>query len=502
MIIFHLSKICLEKPRYKLQYFDRGGCKDLFQLLICGYNTRMYRDALRVAFVLLLLLLAILVPVISSGYLQLEEVATATSYMEAAKHYESAAQRIPWRGELYELAGHAYYHAQEYRLADAAYRRAVDDEGLSPEGWVAWGDVNYLNGDRKEATRIWTQALEQKYPSQQLYSRLSQIYEEHAEYSKAAQALQRYVSAHLDDASAHYRLGVLLTLSDLNQALSELTSASQLDPELDPAIQALRTALNLASLNSSASERFVIVGRGLGLVGEWPIAHAAFEDAIEADEKNAEAWAWLGEANQHMDSPEAGSAELDQALKLNPKSSVVRGLRGLSFQRTGNFRAALAEFQSAAKLEPENPAWQISIGEAHSKLGDLIRALQAYQAATRLAPEDANYWRLLASFCAQNNVNIKDIGVPAAQRGVILAKEDAASFDVLGWLLLLDARNEEAERMLLHALELDPQNASAQVHLGMLYLEKNNRASAYDHWVQARDLGNEEAELLLKRFFP
>ena len=76
----------------------------------------------------------------------------------------------------------------------------------------------------------------------------------------------------------------------------------------------------------------------------------------------------------------------------------------------------------------------------------MIRALEAYQTATTLAPEDANYWRLLAIFCAQNNVNVKDVGIPAAQQAVVLAKVDATSLDVLGWLLFLAARYEEAER--------------------------------------------------------
>ena len=183
------------------------------------------------------------------------------------------------------------------------------------------------------------------------------------------------------------------------------------------------------------------------------LRRAAFESAVKADEKNAEAWAWLGEANQQTGLPEGGSAELEQALALNPNSSTVRGLRGLYFQRTGNFRQALTEFQAAAALEPENPTWFVSMGESYAKLGDLIRALEAYQTATTLAPEDASYWRLLAIFCAQNNVNIKDVGLPAAQQAVVLAKEDADSLDVLGWLLTLAARYEEAERMLTRALE-------------------------------------------------
>jgi tetratricopeptide (TPR) repeat protein len=462
----------------------------------------MLRNALRVSLILLLISLAIFLPFVFSGYGELKKASTASSYSEVAERYQTAAQRIPWRPDLYELAGHAYYYAKQYSVADAAYQKAFQRDALSPEGWVAWGDVNYLKEDSQRASEIWEQGLEQANPSDHLYSRLAEIYRSHGEYSKAAEYLRKYAFVHLEDASAHYRLGLLLTLSDPDSALSELISASQLDPELDPAVQTLRTALNLASIDGSPSARLVIIGRGLGLVEEWELARAAFEEAVEMDAKNAEAWAWLGESNQHTGQPAGGGTDLDQAFQLDPNSPTVRGLRGLYFQRVGNFRQALTEFQSAAKLEPSNPAWQVSVGESYAKLGDLIRALEAYQTATTLAPEQANYWRLLAIFCGQNNVNIKDVGVAAAQKAVILAKDDAASFDVLGWLLLLDARYEEAARMLTRALELDPQNASVHLHLGMLYLQTGDRVSAYDHLILARDLGNGEAGAILQQYFP
>jgi tetratricopeptide (TPR) repeat protein len=460
------------------------------------------RSIVRISLILGLIFLAIFAPFIASGYSELQKTTTSSSYAEIAEHYRKAAQRIPWRSDLYELSGHAFYNAKDYVQADAVYQKAFYHHAFSPEGWVAWGDVNYLNNNPQRATEIWEQALEQKNPSEHLYSRLAEIYQSNGNISKAAEYLQEYVSIHLEDASAHYRLGLLLTVSDPNSALTELISAAQLDSELDPAVQTLRTALNLASLSDSASARLVIIGRGLGLVNEWKLAHAAFESAIETDEKNAEAWAWLGEANQQTGVPEGGTAELDQALMLNPNSSTVRGLRGLYFERVGNFRQALTEFQMASTLEPKNPTWYVSLGESYAKLGDLIRALEAYRTATTLAPNDANYWRLLAIFCAQNNVNLKDVGVPAAQKAVVLTKEDATSLDVLGWLLLMDARYEEAERILTHALELDSQNASAHLHLGMLSLQTSDRASAYDHLIKARDLGNREAEMVLNQYFP
>jgi tetratricopeptide (TPR) repeat protein len=448
----------------------------------------------------LLIFLAISMPFLISGYAELERASASTSYLEAAAHYYKAAQRLPWRPDLYELAGHAYYHAKEYVQADESYQKAFERQAFSPAGWVAWGDVNYLQDDTQRATEIWEQALEQENPSEHLYSRLAEIYQSRGETSKAAQTLQTYVAAHPEDASARYRLGLLLALSDPDRASTELLSASGQNPELDPAVQTMRTALNLASIEESASARSVIIGRGLALVNEWRLARLAFEEAARLDENNAEAWAWLGEASQQIGLE--GSEQLERAFRLNPDSSTVRGLRGLYYQRTGNYREALAEFQTAAALEPENGMWHVSLGETHAKLGDLIRALDAYQKATAFAPEDPGYWRLLAIFCAQNNVNVRDVGVPAAQRAVILDADDPASLDVLGWLLTLDARYEESQRMLNRALELDPQNSSAHLHLGMLYLQLRNRDLAYDHLIRARDLGNKEAEMVLDQYFP
>jgi tetratricopeptide (TPR) repeat protein len=462
----------------------------------------MPRSLVRVSFILILTLLAIFAPLIYSGYSELTQASLSNSDGEAAQHYQTAAQRIPWRADLYELAGHRYYHAKDYDQADAAYQKAFSRHRLSPEGWVAWGDVNYLNGQPERAMQLWNQALQEKKTSDALYSRLAEGYQANGDFTKATEYLEKYVSVHAGEASAHYRLGLLLALSDPQQAVVELKNASQLDPQFASAVETLCAALEPALQIDASSERLVMIGRGLGLVNEWKLARAAFAAAVEKDKKNAEAWAWLGEANQQIGVVGGGNEELDQALKLNPNSATVRGLRGLYFQRTGNYRQALAEFQFAAAQDPQNPTWFVSVGEAYAKNGDLIRALESYQAATNVAPKEASYWQLLAGLCAQNNINIEDVGIPAAQKAVVLTKSDPNALDMLGWLLLLDARYEEAERTLKRALEFDPQNASIHLHLGMLYQQTEQRGLAYEHLAQARDLGNAEAASILEQYFP
>jgi len=457
------------------------------------------RNTLRVGSIFVIILLAVLIPVVWSGYAELKQASGVQAPLEAAQHYQSAAWRLPWRSDLYELAGHSDYLAREYSRADAMYQKAFASRALSSQGWVEWGDVNYLNGDHPRAAEIWKQGLSQQNPSEYLYLRLAQIYEKDQVYSQAIEYLQKYVPSHLDDASAHYQLGLLLTLSSPNEALSQLMDASQLDPQFDPAVQTLRTALNVASINDSPSQRLVIIGRGLGLVNEWQLAHAAFNEAIRTDGKNAEAWAWLGEANQQTGGE--GSEELNHAFDLNPNSSTVRGLRGLYFQRVGNNREALREFQFAAQFESDNPAWFVSMGESYSKLGDLIGALQAYQYATTLAPKDAHYYVLLAGFCVQNNVNM-DVGVSAAQTAVQLTPKDPRALDMLGWAYLLAGKYDEAEWMLSVALEHDPNLASAHLHLALVYLQKEKYDLMRAHLVQARDLGSSDAQILLNQYFP
>ena len=461
----------------------------------------MTRDYVRVASVLALLLAAVFTPLFVSGYSEWRRAEAAASYPEVAEHYLTAAQRLPWQPGLYELAGTAYYRGQDYPNAQAAYQKASARGGLSAEGWVAWGDVVYLQGDPERAFQLWQEALAQPNPSPHLYSRLGKVFQERRDYPAAAENLKKLVAAQPDDASARYRLGLLLTLLEPENAIPELLHASELDPQFDPVAQTLRTALNLASITEPDSERFVIIGRGLGLAGEWELALAAFEQAAREDGKNAEAWAWLAEADQQTAGSEA-LTYLDRALELNPQSSTVHSLRGLYFQRTGNHRDALSEFQAAARLDPENPSLFVSLGDAYAMTGDLALGLQSYQYAASLAPEDVNYHILLAAFCAQNNTNLDDVGIPAAQKAVQMEPKNSFALDVLGWSYSLAGRQSEAERMLLLAIEHDPQNASAHFHLGVVYLQKNERAQAYERLTRARELGSAEADMALRQYFP
>ncbi|MGC8856739.1 MAG: tetratricopeptide repeat protein [Anaerolineae bacterium] len=455
--------------------------------------------------ILLTLALAVLLPPLLSGSRHLHQAEQAIAQGQpgrAAQSYAVAASLLFWQTESWEKAGRAALEAGQTDLGIQYLRRAPH---LSSEGWLALAQAYRRQGDLAAAEAACQYALHNFGANAPLYRLLAEIYQQQQNLPGEQSALQNLLLLDSQDAAAHYRLGLLLTMTQPDQAFSHLLLASSLDPQFAPVVRTLRTALTLADLQPTEAGRLVTLGRGLALAEEWFLASQAFQQATRIDRGNAEAWAWLGEAKQHLG--RAGSAELDQALALAPRSVIVRGLRGLYWKRQGNLARALEEYQQAAAIEPENPAWQATLGEIYAAQGDLVTALSTYQRAAQLAPDDPTYWRLLALFCAEYLVHLEDVGLPAAQKAVELAPADALTLDALGWAQSQAGRLFLAEQSLLAALKQNPNLAMAHLHLGITELRKGDRTTAYEHLLRARDLAAgtslaQQAGQLLQQYFP
>ena len=468
-----------------------------------GYNGHMQRNSNVSQGLLILLVLAFVIfaPVIASGYLDLHLAEASTDPTRAASFFEAAAERLFWRSDLWERAGLSALKAGQPQEALRLLKQAPQ---LSIRGLTALG-VAYTQTDQLDlALAAYRSALNQG-ASAEIYSGLANVQRLRGDVEAERTALQNQLLLKPEDAPAQYRLGLLLSLVDINAALTHLQLASQLDPEFAPVFDTLRSAMTLAELSPTEAGRLVALGRGLGLVNEWPLASRAFESAVKADERNAEALAWLGEAKQHIG--QDGGADLNQALVLNPQSVVVRGLRGLYWKRLGTDHQALVEYQAAAVIDPDNHAWSSSLGETYARLGDLVSALASFQRATELAPTQAVYWRLLATFCVEYAVHVQDVGLPAAQKAADLSPKDAQTLDVLGWSQLSLGKFYTAEQTLLAALKLAPDYALVRLHLAMTYLQEGKRTEAYDQLRRAVELdpngtAGQQAAQVLKKYFP
>ena len=467
----------------------------------------MLKQWVRVLLALLILGVAVIGPILYAGWRNLQgadEVAAGGSWAEASRLYESAARQLPWRGDLWQKAGLAAFRGHDPDNAIRLLKVAGTRSPLSVEGWVALGSALWSTKQTPAAIAAWQAGLAVHPGDPALLDRLIAVYDQQGDYVDEKLALLQRLAAG-PEPTASYRLGLLLMLTDPTGAETQIRTAASLDPQFQSAAKTLDAAILAATAETDEAKHLIVIGRGLGLVNEWGLAHSAFEKAVQADQNEAEAWAWLGESEQQMG--QDGLRELDEALRLGPQDAVVHGLRALYWKRRGDFSKALAEQLQAAQIQPESAGLRLALGQAYAAAGDLVSALTAYQQATSLAPGDATTWAQLAAFCADNGVQVQTIGLPAALKAVSLAKDDAHTLDVLGWSYAQAGVFNTAEQMLLKAIQAEPGLALPHLHLAETYLRMGSYGSAQRQLSTTVDLDpngpdGQLAEQLLHQYFP
>ena len=460
--------------------------------------------------IIILLLMLIIFPRVILGTrnekLAWEAIAT-DDYIVVSDQFELAANRLFWRNDLWETVGFMKTRAGKAEEAIVAFEKARKESHLSSLGWDVLG-LELWHIDRyDDALATWQEGLK-KYPNCiTFYNRFAMYYREAGNRPAEKDAIENFLAFGQeteDTAYFNYRFGLFLIMDSPEDALAYLTLAAHADEEFAPVVETLRTSLNLALLESDPAEKLILLGRGLALAEEWQFAAEIFTNATQAYPTNASAWAWLGEAKGHIG--ENPLSDLDKAIDLQPDSLLVCSLRSLYWQRQGNFEKALEDIQVVVDLEPENPHWQSVLGEIYARAGNLPPALAAYQYAVDLEPENPLYWHLLALFSVQYTVQLEDVGLPAAQKALALSPENATFTDTLGWIYLGLNQRDDAEKELLHALELDPNLDMAHLHLGIFYLKHSHRDLAYQSLSHARDFSEnlfviEQATRLIEEYF-
>jgi tetratricopeptide (TPR) repeat protein len=416
-----------------------------------------------------------------------------------------AAEENPWRTDLWEMAAADALAAGRAKDALTYLQSAAVLGELSKAAELTRGDALAQSGDQQDALRQWQQIADRYGPSAELYQRMADAQRQLGDFPALLKSLQSWRELLPGDAKALYQLGLVLAATQPGQALPVLTQAVQFDPSLAPAVEQIRTAINTGTASGNAAYTLLNSGRALGNLDQWDLAAEAFRQAIQLQPGYADAHAFLGEALQRLG--QDGLPELQKALNLDPSSVLVQALQAVYWMRNGKPEMALVYLHAAADQEPTNPAWQAQLGDALVQMGDITGALSYYQRATQIAPQNSVYWRLLASFCVQYELNLSDVGLPAARQAVALAPEDPDALDVMGQLLYLQGDNDNALRFLQRAIKQDAQYAPAHLHLGLVYLQQGKMDLAYEEWSKAQSMAGEgpvgdQAQRLIKRYFP
>lgn len=400
------------------------------------------------------------------------------------------AERLPWRDDLWEQAAlAAYFIGMPEDSLD--YLRQIDS--LSYEGCFLLGEAYAETNDLENAIQTWELQLDVYGPSEKT---LTKIYETHLrqdDYELAIDTLKElfeYQSAesYLPNSqypisNTYFQFGVLLAAHDPASAPPFLLRAIDLDFDKYSYLNELAFVIQRALAKDEPAYALLVSGRQLAQYDEWDHTVHAFREAVKQRPDYAEAWAYLGEAYQHLetDHGEEALGALEKALSLNPDSLAANTFMALYHQRNGNLEEAQQYLELAAKLDADNPTLLTHLGETVAQLGNIDTALEFFDKAIQLDPYDAATYRALVEFSLRFNLDLHNQALPAARQAVMLAPDDPGALDVMGQLLFRLGDTLNAERFYLRALAADTQYAPTHLHLGLLYLVQGQQTRARDH---------------------
>ena len=368
---------------------------------------------------------------------------------------------------------------------------------------VLLGDGLSLSGEPNQALKKWQKAS--LVGDLEGYARLVNYYREEKDWDDLETVLLDWMRANDTNGEPFLLYSMLRVAQGSGDSLSELRIAREKNPDMDADIIQIENAVLEGSLSSYSGYLPVIVGRALGNYGYWDFAEIAFTQAVETTPEYAEAWAFLSEAKYQQG--EGGEEEIQRALTLNPESILVRAIYAMQLRREGKPEEALPFLQAITSAEPDQVVWRMEVGATLAELGQINEALAEYQSATEIDPMNSEPWKGLATFCIQQNMELRTIGLQAAREALSLEPEDAEVLDLMGWTFFLLDDTTSAERFLHRALEEDESFVNAYLHLGQVYLKGQQNSLAYQNLKRASQLAEDESETqflakrLLEQYF-
>lgn len=429
--------------------------------------------------------LAVLLPLILLLFATLFQ--SQSSILEQTGQYQAAYRWLPWRHDLLEKAGISAAANGDFAGAIPFLKQARLKNSLTVQGQNTLANAYWLTDQPDLALAEWESLyIGANYNTEQLLQMIH-LYHQRGDFLREADVAQTGLRFAPDVAEFYWRLGLLKIAESPLEAIPLFEQMRTLNPPPGYRLDELLLTLDRALLADSPAYRLAISAQALASLGEWTLAQAALERAIEIDAAYAPAWALLGETRQQTGTGDALEA-LEHAGLLDPLSATTQAHLGLYWQRQNDFEKSSQYFLQAARLDQNNPIWLMNLGALAFQKGDVPLSYAYYQGAVEIAPKDASVWRALALFCLKTEGCLEQDGYPAALKARMLDLQDWRNADILGQVLMALGQDESARVIYARAISLAPQEPAPRFHLGLLYLRHGNAKSARLYLQEALDL--------------
>jgi tetratricopeptide (TPR) repeat protein len=282
-------------------------------------------------------------------------------------------------------------------------------------------------------------------------------------------------------------------------------------PETRPAVRCALTGARLELLAGNS----ILAEEWLDRVGDLALAGSDYVRLLAETYRRQEDWSGGVAAMVRLEPQLEGRAQLEaEAIeaefrlrladsrawsRLRPLldstqlADVLLGLQVL--QTVERWSDVEREAAAAAERFPDSRDLQFALATASERAGDQETAEKLFRRLVESDPDDAGAANYLGYMWADRNTNL-DEALRLILRAVSLDPENVAYLDSLGWVYYRLGELDEAERWLRRAIELggDVGDGTILCHLGEVLLATNARDEGRRYLLLGLDMGCEDPD--------
>lgn len=181
-------------------------------------------------------------------------------------------------------------------------------------------------------------------------------------------------------------------------------------------------------------------------------------------------------------------ADLNRAIRLNPKFGKSYTNRGIAHQRRGRYDRAIADYNAALRINPKDALALSNRGNAFRKKSQYTRAVQDYTQAIQLNPRLAEAYTNRGD--AYKDAKLYDLALVDYNRAVRLDQRSSRAYAARGIAFRGLGRYQDSIRDLSRAIRLQPNFAAAYNARGNAHRRLCRYDKAFGDYEQSIKIGN------------
>lgn len=247
------------------------------------------------------------------------------------------------------------------------------------------------------------------------------------------------------------------------------------------AIQAFQESLELDDENTEAYNNIGIVYR---LEENLPAAVGALERARELAPERADIWYNLANVHKQMDEPEVAETYYRKAIELDPGLTRAYNNLGTLYQKEGKQQEAEEFYRRGISQDQNNPLLQYNLGISYQEQQRIDDAISAFRQALKSRPnwvDSLNNLGILLEQKGEYEEAARIIG-----SALKIEADNPKLNNNMGVVLSAQGRHNEAVGYLRRAVEENPRYSRASLNLGTELEELGEYDDAWDHLLKLK----------------